>query len=154
MIRLLEIIRIYLISIEALIVILIIVSAHYFPSIFILIGSKIKSSSEVWKFMPSIPLGMTVISIRLAWKILAPLGNSKTNILYQWEFYWKLKYRVIASIIICGITAIASIMIWILSSYLSDLTIGSIFISSLAVSVTVVFTQLLAAFRMREYMDL
>jgi hypothetical protein len=121
---------------------------------FIAVGTQFKTNSEVWKFMPSIPILLATASIKLAWNILTPLGNSSNKILYQWEWYWRLKYRVIASIVMCGVAAACSVALWVFSKDLSELKIGTIFLSSVVVAVTVTFNQLLAAFKLRELMDL
>jgi len=152
--NLIEVLRFCFISPEALFLVSIISCSFFFPSMFVAVGTQFKVNSEVWKFMPSIPILLATASIKLAWNILAPLGGSSAKILYQWEGYWKLKYRVVASIVMCGMVAVCSIALWIFSKDLSELKIGTIFISSVAVAATVTFNQLLAAFKLRELMDL
>jgi hypothetical protein len=152
--RLIDILRLCLISFEAVFVLAIVVYLYYFPSFFIDIGVKFKTNNEVWKLLPGIPLLYASVSIGLSWKVLIPSDNSKTKILYQWPEYWRLKYRVVASFIICGMAAIGSIIIWVWSNDLSECTIGTIFISSMVVPVPSIFTQFLAAFKVRELLDI
>ncbi len=143
----LEILRIYLISFEFLILLSIIIISYYVPSPFAVIGNELKSDSNLLKLLPSINLLILPVSITLAWKLLTPKGDSNTKILYKWEF------RVIASIIFCVLAAMGSIAIWILSKKLSGCIIGVIFLSSIAVASIATFNQLMAAFKIREFLD-
>ena len=153
MMRLLETLRIIIVSFETLFVLIVVAIYLYFPEIFIAIGNHFKSNNDIWKFIPSIPIILCGFSVRYSWKILMPLSGSSNRTLYEWPNYWKLKYRVIMSIVICSICVLSTVYIWIFNSSLSALTIGTIFIASIIISLTATFIQLLAAFRVRELME-
>jgi len=152
--RLIDIIRFCIISVEALLILAFIAWFYNFPSFFVAIGAKIKTNNEIWKLVAGIPFFYVPTSIKFAWKILVPSGNSKMKILHQWKDYWRLHYRVITSIIICGMAATCPIIIWIFSDDLSESFIGLIFISSITVPIVAIFNQLLAAFKIHELIDL
>jgi hypothetical protein len=152
--KIFEILRFIIISLEAIILLILLTVFRYFPEIFESIGSQILSNKDVWKFLPTIPLIICGFSIKYAWKILTPFDNTSNRVLYEWPNYWKLKYRVLFSIFICGICVISAIIIWIFSSKLSFVMIGFIFITSCIIPLTVALNQLLAAFKIRELMEL
>lgn len=151
--QLLDFLRFILISPETLILLVIIVCSHYFPSYFVIIGSSVKKYSDVWRWMPGIPGFCAAVSYKLYWKILTPLDNSNTKALYEWPEYWKLKHRVVATLIICVMITIASIIIWFFSDNFSDYSLGIIFASLVAVPVVSLLCELLAAIRVRELLD-
>lgn len=152
--KILETLRFIIISIEAIILLTLLTVLYYFPEIFELIGSQILSNKDVWKFLPTIPLIICGFSVKYAWKILMPLENASNKVLYEWPNYWKLKYRVLFSILICGVCVISAIIMWIFSSTLSFVTVGMIFITSCIIPLAVALNQLLAAFKIRELMEL
>lgn len=151
--RLLETVRIIIASYEALFFVVVVAVYFYFPSVFVGIGNHFKTNNDIWKFIPSVPLIICGFSVQYAWKILMPLEGSSNRILHEWPNYWKLKYRVIISVILCAVCVICTISIWIFSTSLSALTVGTIFMSSIIISLTVAFNQFLAAFKVRELME-
>jgi len=151
--RLLETLRIIYVSYETLFFVVVVALYFYFPVFFIEIGNHLKTNNDLWKFIPSIPLIICGFSVQYAWKILMPLNGSSNRILHEWPNYWKLKYRVIISIVICAACVLSTVYIWIFSSSISELTVGAIFIASIIISLTVAFNQLLAAFKVRELME-
>jgi hypothetical protein len=148
-----EALRIIFASYEALFLSIILASYFYYPAIFVGIGNNFQTNNEIWKFIPSIPLVVCSFSVQYAWKILMPLESSSNRILHEWPNYWKLKLRVIFSVILCAACVISSVYIWFFSGTLSSLNVGAIFISSIIVSLTVAFNQFLAAFKIRELME-
>ncbi len=151
--RLLETLRIICASYETLFFVVVVALYFHFPVFFIEIGNHFKTNNDIWKFIPSIPLIICSFSVQYAWKILMPLDSSSNRILHEWPNYWKLKYRVIISLVICAACVLSTVYIWIFSSSISELTVGAIFIASIIISLTVAFNQFLAAFKVRELME-
>jgi len=100
MMKIIELIKIIFISFEAAFVLALILAFQYFPDAFQNVGHQFKTNSDVWKFIPTVPLIICGFSIQYAWKILNPISRSSNRILHEWPGYWKLKIRVIASIFI------------------------------------------------------
>ena len=140
-------------SYEALFFVIIVALCFYFPVVFVEIGNHLKTNNDIWKFIPSIPLIICSFSVRYAWKILIPLEGSSNRILHEWPNYWKLKYRVIISVIICATCILSAVSIWFFSLLLPALTVGAIFIISIIISLIVALNQFLAAFKVRELME-
>ena len=151
--KLLEIAKLLIVSFETLFLLILIAALHYYPNLFEQIGNQFANNNEIWKFLPTIPLLICAFSIQYAWKILIPINGASNRILHKWPNYWKLKYRVIASIFICIACAMISVFIWIYASNLSVKIIGAAFIASCSIALIVAFNQLLAAFKVRELME-
>lgn len=148
-----EAIRIIFVSYEALFISIIFAGYFYFPVIFVYIGRNIQTNNELWKFIPSITVIVCGFSVQYAWKILMPLESSSNRILHEWPNYWKLKLRVITSVIFCASCVVCALLTWFFSSSLSSLDIGAMFVSSNVISLIVAFNQFLAAFKVRELME-
>lgn len=151
--KVIETLRIIFASYEALFISIIVATYFYFPGIFVGIGDNFKTNDEIWKFLPSIPLLICGFSVQYAWRILMPLQTTSNRLLHEWPNYWKLKLRVIFSVILCASGVLGALYIWFFSSTLSSLNIGATFSASIIVSLTVAFNQLLAAFKIRELME-
>jgi hypothetical protein len=148
-----ESLRILFASYEALFLSIIAASYFYYPDFFIGIGENFQTNNEIWKFIPSIPLVVCGFAVQYAWKILMPLESSSNRVLHEWTNYWKLKLRVIYSVLLCAACVLGAVYIWFFSDTLSAINTGAIFIASIVVAVTVAFNQFLAAFKIRELME-
>lgn len=151
--KLVDIIRLIFISVEFLYVILLFALVYFIPSWFSLLGTQFHNNTDIWKYIPVIPVALAGFAVTYSWKILHPLENSSNRILYEWEYYWMLKYRVVASIIICAVCVVCSISIWLFSSKLTSKFLGVLFLASSGVSAIVIFNQLLAAFKIKEILE-
>lgn len=152
--KLIETIRILLISPECLLLLLATAIYIYYPAPFIDIGNQFRNNNEVWKFIPTIPLTICGFSIQYAWKILFPKENESNHLLLTWPNYWKLKLRVLSSVILCVACVLSALYIWIYSNTLKEKELGAIFVVAVTVSITVAFNQFLAAFKIRELLDI
>ncbi len=152
--KFLEIGRVIFISPECLLLLLATAIYFYYPESFIDIGNQFKSNYEVWKFIPTIPLTVCGFSIQYAWKILFPKENESNHLLLNWPNYWKLKLRVLVSVILCVACVLSALYIWIYINTLNEKAIGAIFFVAVSISITVAFNQFLAAFKTRELLDI
>lgn len=151
--KVIEPFRVILVSFEALFISFISAIYFYYPDVLVGIGNNFQTNNEIWKFIPSIPLVVCGFSVQYAWKILMPLGSSSNRILHEWPNYWKLKIRVLLSVLLCAACVLGAVCIWFFSNSLSTLNTGAIFTASIIVALTVAFNQFLAAFKVRELME-
>jgi hypothetical protein len=151
--RLYDIVGFIIISGESIILIPIFILAYYYPEYYKIVGYNLKTYLPLSILMPGIQGYCILRSLKLWDKVLTPLGDSNTKALYDWSGYWKLKYRVVATLTICIISTIASIIIWLLSEKFSNITLGIVFVSLLAIPVVSLFCEQLAAIRVRELLD-
>ena len=151
--KLLEFIKIVFISFEAAFLLALFLAFKYFPDALQSVGHQFKTNSDVWKFIPTVPLIICGFSIQYAWKILNPLNGSSNRILHEWPDYWKLKLRVILSIFICILCVVTAAVVWIYASSLTEIMTGALFVGSCGVALIVACHELLAAFKIRELME-
>lgn len=152
--KIIEILKLLVISFESVFLLVLLAVIQFYPEPFELLGNQIKVNIEIWKFIPTIPLAICAFSIQYAWKILNPINSSSNKVLHEWPNYWKLKFRVISSIFLCVACVVASLIIWIFVTYLSEKTIGAIFIASCCIALIVALSELLAAFKIRELIEI
>jgi hypothetical protein len=151
--RLLEILRIIIVSYEALFAGIVVLTYNYFPELFMRIGNPFKSNDHILQFMVTVPIGMCVYSVQQTWKILMPLEGKSNRKLHEWPNYWKIKYRVIISSILCTACIFSYVCIWIFGSLFLDHAFAAIFITSIIIPVIVAFSVHLAALKVRELME-
>jgi hypothetical protein len=152
--KFLETIRVIVISPEFLLLLSSVAIYIHWPAPFIDIGNQFKNNNEIWKFILTLPLAICGFSIQYAWKILFPKESGSNNSLLNWPNYWKLKLRVFVSVILCAICIFSAIFILIYSSVLTEKIVGTIFITAVTISTTVAFNQFLAAFKIRELLEI
>lgn len=151
--RLLEICRFFVISFEFLTMLLVGLVLLVRPEWFVFIGTQFKQNNDAWKYLSYIPIFLVGTSVTLAKGILKPFDSRSNKELYEWEYYWKLKDRVLASILLSAGCAIGSLSLWVFSDKLTESIIGAIFVASISVALIVTYNQLLASFRIREIME-
>ena len=150
--KIIEFFRLIFISFEFLFILLIFLTLNIYPELYSIIGNKFMENADIWKYIPVIPLGLSGASINYAWKILTPLSSSN-RILYEWPDYWKLKLRVLSSIIMCLTCLFLAIFLWFFCKNLEPAHIGAIYLGITIVPLTIVFNQLLAAFTLKELLE-
>jgi len=141
------------VSPELLVILLVAVGLIYSPESMGTLGKKLKSDSEVWKYMPTLTLLFSGAAFGLSSKIRAPLENSSNKLLYEWPLYPLLVDRVLVSVafaVVCGATGLS---LWIFGQSLTATTVGIVFLASTGVSATTAFTMLLAHQKLRELID-
>lgn len=149
--RLIETIRIIIISPEIIIIMAIYAGSIYWPQAYDFMGKNLESHDKLLPFIPVIPLGLLAFSVDLAFKIQAPI-NSTNRELYDWDSYWMLKCRIIVSIMWSGFTALCSLVILFASSILTPLAICILFFISIGVGISVAMTGISALFSLKEIM--
>ncbi len=153
MTKFVELIRIIFVSFEFLFLIIVFSAYQFYPDLLSEIGQKFHINQEFWKYIPTIPSGLLIASLSYSWKILTPLDNSSNRPLYEWPDYWKLKLRIIVSIIYCGLSAISAAIIWFFGENILKDKLGFIFIVSIGIPIIVLMHQILAAFMVREIIE-
>ena len=125
----------------------------FYPKVFFVLGDSIKSDSEITKWLPVIPLGLSAYCcVDLTWKIIAPLSSSNKE-LYDWPDFWRLKMRCYFSLILSVICATVSIGLWIFSKVLSHDQIGALFILTLGLSLINTGCMIFASIALRTIME-
>lgn len=150
--RIIDILRVILISPEFLILLIVLVLQIYKADWLILIGKQFQSNNEIWKFLPTLPMLFTSLVFKFGKNIRIPLENNKQ--LYQWDEYYRITDRVHIGIYISILSSIGAISVWLLIDIISNLYIGIIFISSIGISGFSALTMYLASISIREVLDI
>jgi hypothetical protein len=148
-----ESLRIIFISFEFVFILLIYLTLLLYPDLYSKFGSKFFGNNELWKYIPVLPFALVGGSIKYAWKIIVPLNNESNKMLYDWPDYWKLKLRVIFSIIICAVCCALAIIIWFFYKDIQPKFLGALYIVITLIPIIVLSNQLLAAFKIKELLE-
>lgn len=151
--RILEILRIILVSYEMIALSIIILLSYYWPSWFESLGHQIRNNSDILKYIPTIPLAFFAAAVQMSNKILKPKSDGSNKILYEWSDYWKLKFRALLSIFTCLICGVISISIWVFSKKISAFLLGLLLLTCIVIAAIVCLCQLLAVYKVREILE-
>lgn len=141
------------ISPEAIFLLLSVMVIVYRPELLSDLGTKLKSDSNAWKYLPTLTLLFSGAALRLSSKLRAPLENSSNKVLYNWPLYHFLVDRVIVSIglsILCGLIGLS---LWVFGKDLSGEAVGEMFVISTGMSAITALTMLLAHQKIRELIE-
>ena len=151
--RILDILKLTIISPETLFLLLMYFFWKNDYSFLTLLGEKIRSNEEVWKYVPVLPFLFSGATFKFSSKLRAPLENSSNKELYEWPGYQKVVDRVIASIIICILCCAVSLVIWIFSNEIPQAMLGMLFLSSVVISGISTLLVYLASHKIREILE-
>jgi hypothetical protein len=144
-----ESLRLMIVSPEVLSLLGVGAIAYHWPEPFHFLGSKFASDEKLWEYIPVIPIGVLTFVVYLSFQLQAPIDSANRE-LYDWDLYWALKYRIIATLLWSGVSALFSLAIWFLSKNLPLTLVGCLFIGSLILSLVVAVNALLALFNLKE----
>jgi hypothetical protein len=135
---------------EVLVLALVVGLAWWWPDGFALVGRKIEADSEVWKYLPTLTIGLGIYSFNLSSKIRAPLQDDANKYLYEWPMYHFLVDRVYLAMGYSTCAVFGSLALWIFGKGLPGTVVGIVFISSTAVASVTSLTMLLAKQKLTE----
>ena len=147
--RLLEIVRIILISPEVVVLLATVAALQYWPKFFIFVGDSFTKKEKLWEYIPVIPVGVLIYIIGLASQLHTPEDKAKRE-LFDWDLFWMLKYRIIVMLLWALFAAVSSLVLWTCSTALDPKTVGAVFLASLVLAVMTAATGILALFILRE----
>jgi hypothetical protein len=122
----------------------------WWPGLFSMLGKKLEADGEIWKYMPTLTIGLAVYSFNLSSKIRAPLQDDSNRVLYEWPVYKYLVDRVYISMGYCVVAALGSLVLWLIGKGLNDDLVGLIFISATAMASATAITMLLSKQKLVE----
>jgi hypothetical protein len=141
------------ISPEIILGLLILAGFVYFPAYFHFLGEKIQSQSEVWKYLPTATIGLSIYSFKQSSNLRAPLKNSSNKTLYKWPSYQLLVDRVYVSMLFSITYAIAGLSIWVLGESVAYALTSLLFVASTMLAGTTALTMLLAHQKLVELLE-
>ncbi len=149
--KLIEIFRIFFISTEFWVLLILILFFIFYDKLFNDIGVLLISKKYVFETTSLFVIAYLGFSIKYSWKILKPRENNR--ILYEWEDYWRLKYRAVISIIIVFLSILLFFLVWFFKNSLLTKAVGFSYSISVLIPIVTNFCLLLAAFKINEILD-
>ena len=139
---------------ELLISLVVLALLIYYPQPFALIGEKLTSDSENWKYITVLPSALFAWCVKLFSDIRSPSDKQDNKLLYDWPLYKLLVARLYLALIFSGISAATAISLWLLGKNLGHSTIGALFVGSVAVALVVSATLTFARSRLKELLTM
>lgn len=152
--KLIDVKRVLLISPELLCILFIILLLQYQPDWFSEISSSLNSSQGLPRFIGGLPAILVGVSYKLGMDILRPGDEDENKVLYEWPLYWALEIRVYSSLIICGVSTAAAVLVYLNPLRWSPEILGALLIGALLVSVITVLPLVLAKMTIRKILTL
>lgn len=143
-----------IVSPEALVIGLSIVFLLWSPDLLSLLGKKLEADSEIWKYLPTLTMALSVYSFNLSSKLRAPLQDDANKALYEWPMYPYLVDRIYISMAYSVGAAVGSLVLWVFGKELSANIVGLVFIAATAVASATALTMLLAKQKLTEILVL
>lgn len=150
--RILDIIRFTFVSPEFAWVLGGIVLLYCYPLPLTMVGDKISSNDEIWKWLPTLPLFFAGIAFRLSSKVRAPFDKGNKQ-LYEWYHYNRITDRIYAAYILVSASVISNVSIWMFTDVFTSSMLGLVFLISVGVSGFVALQIFLAAQKIREILE-
>lgn len=136
--KLIEILRVVLISPEALLAFLVYISGYLFPQVYEIIGDSLfvqNNGQEKVVFGFLTPL--LAIDFPLMYKMFFP--QNKNEVFLNWPGFWRLKIRVWFSFFVCCISIFSVVIVWIFRAHIGLKYLGLLYsICIVATAMTVV----------------
>lgn len=143
-----------ILSPELLAVGLSVVVELWWPELFSMLGRKLEADSEIWKYLPTLTLGLAAYSFKLSSNLRAPLQGHANKSLYQWPMYQFFVDRVYIGMGYSVAAALGSLILWMFGKDLDHRFVGLIFVSATTVASATALTMLLAKQKLTELLIL
>lgn len=150
--KILDVLRMVVVSFEAVYSVVLSVALWLFPDVFRRLGIAVSQDGEIVKWIPVVPLAACGVAFALAWRLTTPL-NGSNRVLFDWPDYWRLKYRRNLSLVLSWLAAGIAICLWIFARSLTALMLGWLFALALGLSLIVVGCLCFATFTLREIVE-
>lgn len=150
--RVFDVVRFTLISPEFVWVLGLFVLLYTYPFPLAVVGDRIGSNHEIWKWFPTLPLLFSGITFKLSSKVRAPFDRGNRQ-LYEWFHFNRITDRLYAAYTLVLISSISIILIWFFSDHFSSAVTGLVFLGAVGVSGFVAFQVFLASQKIREILE-
>lgn len=148
--RAFDIARMTFISFELLWTMVVVTAGMFYPETVSAIGEQLSGNPDLWKALYTIPLGLTVYAFIASYRMRAPLNKQENRALYNWPGYQRLVDRVFLSMVLCVISSVGTLSIWIFQNEITSLLLGVLFLIFCGVPAIVVFLLIISEQRLKE----
>lgn len=122
----------------------------YRPELIHTIGDKIKSDTEISKFLLTLTLGFSTLAFHLSSKLRAPLDNYLNKVLYDWPLYQLFVDRVMVSVVFAIVCGVISLILWAFGNGWSSESVGAVFVGATGAVASTAVLMLFAHQKLRE----
>jgi hypothetical protein len=151
--RIIHLLKVFILSFEFLYILLLFAVYYFWPKIFIIVGSSLKTFSDnLLLLLISIHVSSLGATVTLAWKIHAPLPKSNQK-LYQWNDYPLLKDIILLSVGYSSLCAFAGVGLLLFVKKLDVLILGLSMPLTFGIQLIVLSCLFLAALDAREILE-
>lgn len=147
--RTLYLLRVVLVSVEALVLAGTWLAFSYFPSEFDTLATSLSLNDEVLKYLILMPAALAVWIINET-RVLLQEDKETVRILTDWEDYWKLKAHTWASLGYAVVFAFMSLIPWAAKSGLGTGTGLLLFVASIVGQLSLAIGVYAARIRVKE----
>jgi hypothetical protein len=148
-----EVVRIYVVSPEFLVLLLCCAVLVIFPKPMILLGSEIVREGSVVQYVALLPAALLAVSFGLSKDSLRPLEGDKNRLLYEWPDYWQLKFRALGALLFCLAASFGGLALWVFKTRLPSSLLGAGLVASVAVALVSTMSLYLGYLRLREILQ-
>ncbi len=149
--RFLDVLRLALISPEAMCIGLLSLGLVLMPQMYSVIGVILRANTDVWKYTITIPLTLLGTSGKFSRQILFPHNNNR--VLLEWEGYNRLKDRAYFSVAVCLVCSLLALLIWIFQAAIPLSWLTALGAVAWFVPVVTTATAYMATFKVREVLE-
>lgn len=151
--KLLDLIRLYVISTEALVLLLSYAMLVFYSKLMVLIGCEIVKEGSVLQYIALLPVALLGVAFGLSKDTLRPLEGDSNRILYEWPDYWRVKYRAFAALLFCIAASVGGFALWIFKTYVPPRVLGAGFIAAILLALVSTMSLYLGYLRIREILQ-
>jgi hypothetical protein len=148
--KLADILRVYVISPELLVIALSGAVVLLYPEPVALFGSEVSRENSVLQYIALLPIVLLGVAFKLSNDILKPLDGANNRILYEWPDYWRLKHRAIATILFCLAASAGALGLWVFKTHLHPRLLGAGLIATVVLALVSTVSLYLGYLRLRE----
>jgi hypothetical protein len=151
--KLVEILRVYIISPEMLVIALSFAAVLLYPEQVALWGMEVSREDSKLQYIALIPVALLGVAYTLSKDILKPLDGMTNRILYEWDNYWQLKYRTLAALFFCLSSAVSAIGLWVFKTRVPSELLGVGLTCTIMLALVSTVSLYLGYLRLREILQ-
>lgn len=152
--RLVDLKRFVLISPELVCALLVALLHQRYPDWFEIIAISLREAEGLPGYIGALPFALVIGSYTLGTSILRPGSEEENKVIYEWPLYWAVETRVYASMLVCALGCVASILFYINPAEWSDSASGAILVGGVIISFITVATLLIGKMTLRKILTL
>jgi len=146
--KIIDFMRLSFISPECLVIAVCLLAYAYWPLIFVKVGLWL-SNEQIWLYLAGI-VAIPIMSFATSKEILFPGSAVKNKKILKWPDYYKLKSRVLFSVILSSLCSVAYLVLWVFKNDLSTLLCGFYLVMIFSITFVSFLSLIFASWNIKE----